>query len=91
MRFSGPAAQPAQAEDSCQVYQQLVRGAPICANPGCALHVRRVDAQVVEGGGNRALLTDGCLFGRGRYGQLLPCDAGKRRGPLRLRPGTLRR
>lgn len=63
---------------------ELERGAPFCANPACALHVRLADAHV-EGGGNWVRLPDGRVFGRGRYGGALLCDAcGTRRGPVRL-------
>lgn len=63
---------------------ELERGAPFCANPACALHVRLRDAQV-QGGGNWVTLPDGRMFGRGRFGSRLLCDAcGTQRGPLRL-------
>lgn len=63
---------------------ELERGAPFCANPACALHVRLADARV-EGGGNWVRLPDGRVFGRGRYGGALLCDAcGTRRGPVRI-------
>ena len=63
---------------------ELERGAPFCANPACALHVRLVDAQV-EGGGNWVALPDGRIFGRGRFGNALLCDAcGTRRGPVSI-------
>jgi hypothetical protein len=76
------------AEDLCQVHQQVERGAPFCANPACVLHVGRADGRV-EGGGDWATLADGRVFGRGRYGGLLLCDAcGTRRGPVRLRAGA---
>jgi hypothetical protein len=46
--------------------------------------VRLADSQV-EGGGNWVRLPDGRVFGRGRYGGELLCDAcGTRRGPVRL-------
>lgn len=73
------------ADDVLTNDYELERGAPFCANPACALHVRLADAQV-EGGGNWVRLADGRVFGRGRYGggELL-CDAcGTRRGPVRL-------
>ena len=55
-----------------------------CANPACALHVRVRDA-AVEGGGNWLTLPDGRVFGRGRFGDALLCDAcGTRRGPITL-------
>jgi hypothetical protein len=72
------------AEDVLAVDNELERGAPFCANPACALHVRLADARV-EGGGNWVRLADGRVFGRGRYGSELLCDAcGTRRGPVRL-------
>lgn len=72
------------AEDVLTAHSELERGAPFCANPACALHVRLADSKV-EGGGNWVHLSDGRVFGRGRYGGELLCDAcGTRRGPLRL-------
>lgn len=72
------------AEDVLTADSELERGAPFCANPACALHVRLADSQV-EGGGNWVRLPDGLVFGRGRYAGELLCDAcGTRRGPLRL-------
>jgi len=72
------------AEDALTVHLELERGAPFCANPECALHVRLLDTEV-EGGGNWVTLPDGRMFGRGRFGNTLLCDAcGTRRGPLRL-------
>lgn len=72
------------ADDVLSADNELERGAPFCANPACALHVRLADSQV-EGGGNWVRLPDGRVFGRGRYGGELLCDAcGTRRGPLRL-------
>jgi len=72
------------AEDVLTTDNELERGAPFCANPACALHVRLADSRV-EGGGNWARLPDGRMFGRGRYGGELLCDAcGTRRGPVRL-------
>lgn len=69
--------------------QELERGAPVCANPDCALHVRRVDAQV-HGAGHWARLPDGRIFGRGRFGPVLLGDAcGTQRGPVRLVPLAL--
>ena len=61
---------------------EVERGAPFCANPGCALHVRLVDAQV-EGGGNWVTLPDGRIFGRNRFGHALLCEPAARsaRGP----------
>jgi hypothetical protein len=74
----------AGAEDVSSVHLEVERGAPFCANPECALHVRRVDARVA-GGGNWVTLPDGRVFGRNRFGQLLLCDAcGTQRGPVRL-------
>ena len=59
---------------------EISRGAPFCANPCCALHVRVLDERVA-GGGNWVFLPDGRIFGRGRYGGVLLCDAcGTRRG-----------
>ncbi|HXY95931.1 MAG TPA: hypothetical protein VEH00_03075 [Steroidobacteraceae bacterium] len=72
------------ADDVLSADNELERGAPFCANPACALHVRLADARV-EGGGNWVRLLDGRIFGRGRYGGELLCDAcGTRRGPVRL-------
>ncbi len=71
-------------DDVLSLDNELERGAPFCANPACALHVRLADSQV-EGGGNWVRLPDGRVFGRGRYGGELLCDAcGTRRGPVRL-------
>ena len=79
------AAQARCAEDALNVHLELERGAPFCANPACALHVRLLDAQV-HGGGNWVSLADGRTFGRGRFGSALLCDAcGTSRGPVRLR------
>jgi hypothetical protein len=75
-------------DDVLTVDMELERGAPFCANPACALHVRLLDAQV-EGGGNWVTLPDGRMFGRGRFSNTLLCDAcGTRRGPVRI--GALR-
>ncbi|MFZ0010097.1 MAG: hypothetical protein WAK94_17815 [Steroidobacteraceae bacterium] len=72
------------AEDVLSADHELERGAPFCANPACALHVRLVDAHV-KGGGNWVALPDGRIFGRGRFGNALLCDAcGTRRGPVRI-------
>ena len=69
-------------------HNELERGAPFCANPACELHVRLIDLQV-EGGGNWVVLPDGRVFGRGRYGGRMLCDAcGTRRGPVRSSPGV---
>jgi len=75
---------PRSADDLLTVHLEIERGAPFCANPECALHVRRVDARVA-GGGNWVTLPDGRVFGRGRFGAALLCDAcGTARGPVRL-------
>jgi hypothetical protein len=72
------------ADDVLAVDMELERGAPFCANPACALHVRLLDGRV-EGGGNWVTLPDGRMFGRGRFGSTLLCDAcGTRRGPVRI-------
>jgi hypothetical protein len=74
----------ARPDDLLMISLELERGAPFCANPECALHVRVHDATVV-GGGNWITLEDGRMFGRGRFGQRLLCDAcGTRRGPVRI-------
>jgi len=84
VRFPRNATHPRTRDDVSSGHLQLERGAPFCANPACALHVRLRDAQV-EGGGEWVSLADGRTFGRGRYGPLLLCDAcGTRRGPVRL-------
>jgi len=76
-------------EDALNAHLELSRGAPFCANPECALHVRLVDDSVA-GGGNWVVLPDGRTFGRGRYGTALLCDAcGTRRGPVRLVPAAV--
>jgi hypothetical protein len=73
-----------RVEDVSMAHLELVRGAPFCANPACALHVRLVDRQV-EGAGDWITLADGRMFGRGRFGGRLLCDAcGTRRGPVRI-------
>jgi hypothetical protein len=70
--------------DVLSVHLELERGAPFCANPACALHVRLLDVQV-EGGGNWVSLPDGRTFGRSRCGNTLLCDAcATRRGPVRI-------
>jgi hypothetical protein len=77
------------ADDVLWAHNELERGAPFCANPCCDLHVGVLDLQV-EGGGNWVSLPDGRMFGRGRYGNRMLCDAcGTRRGPVRLE-GRLR-
>jgi hypothetical protein len=77
------------ADDVLSVHNELERGAPFCSNPSCDLHVRLTDPQV-ESGGNWVSLPDGRVFGRGRYGSRILCDAcGTRRGPVRLE-GRLR-
>jgi hypothetical protein len=77
-------AHPRTAEDVLSVHLELERGAPFCANPACALHVRLLDTQV-EGGGNWVSLADGRTFGRSRCGNTLLCDAcATRRGPVRI-------
>ncbi len=71
-------------EDELSVHLEVERGAPFCANPRCALHVRLIDQQVA-GGGNWVTLPDGRIFGRGRFGNRLLCDAcGTHRGPVRI-------
>jgi hypothetical protein len=73
-----------RAEDALTADNELERGAPFCANPACALHVRLADSQV-EGGGNWVCLPDGRIFGRSRFGGELLCDAcGTQRGPVRI-------
>lgn len=77
-RCAGP------AEEVLSGHLEVERGAPFCANPRCALHVRRADARVA-GGGNWVTLADGRIFGRSRFGDILLCDAcGTSRGPVRL-------
>jgi hypothetical protein len=72
------------AEDTLSTDNELERGAPFCANPACALHVRLADSEV-EGGGNWVWLADGRIFGRSRFGAELLCDAcGTQRGPVRI-------
>jgi len=93
MKLSGPTpgrvvALVRGADDVLSADNELERGAPFCANPECALNVRLADAEV-EGGGNWVWLADGRVFGRGRYGGVLLCDAcGTRRGPVRLERGV---
>jgi hypothetical protein len=80
---------PRGAEDALSVHLELERGAPFCANPACALHVRLPGSQA-GGGGNWVALPDGRIFGRSRFGNALLCDAcGTRRGPVRI--GAARR
>jgi len=75
---------PRPGEDALSVHLELERGAPFCANPACALHVRLLDAQV-EGGGNWVSLLDGRTFGRSRCGSTLLCDAcATHRGPVSI-------
>jgi hypothetical protein len=84
-------ARRACIDDVLSADGELERGAPFCANPACALHVRVFDSQVV-GGGNWARLPDGRMFGRARYGGQLLCDAcGTRRGPVSLQAEPKRR
>ena len=87
LRSPGPATGATRArgaDDVLSADNDLERGAPFCANPACALHVRLADSQVA-GGGNWVRLPDGRVFGRGRYGNQLLCDAcGTRRGPVRI-------
>jgi hypothetical protein len=79
----------APGEDALSAHLEISRGAPFCANPDCALHVRLVDERVA-GGGNWVVLPDGRTFGRSRYGCVLLCDAcGTRRGPVRLTAAAL--
>jgi len=83
-------ASPSWSEDVLSAHNELERGAPFCANPSCDLHVGLLDLQV-EGGGNWVSLPDGRMFGRGRYGSRMLCDAcGTRRGPVRLESTRLR-
>ncbi len=75
---------PSWHADDVLSVNELERGAPFCSNPSCDLHVRLSDLQI-ESGGNWASLSDGRVFGRGRYGGRFLCDAcGTRRGPVRL-------
>jgi hypothetical protein len=85
LHFPGTRASPRHIpEDALSVHLEVERGAPFCANPRCALHVRLIDRQV-EGGGNWVTLPDGRVFGRGRFGDALLCDAcGTHRGPVRI-------
>jgi len=71
-------------EDVLAAHNELERGAPFCANPACALHVRLLDLEV-QGGGNWVSLPDGRVFGRNRFGARLLCDAcGTQRGPVQI-------
>ena len=82
--LSARRARARSAEDVLSGHLEVERGAPFCANPGCALHVRLIDARVA-GGGNWVTLPDGRVFGRSRFGSALLCDAcGTGRGPVRL-------
>lgn len=84
LRFPTAATRRPGAQQALSPHE-LERAAPFCANPACALHVRPRDSQV-EGGGNWVSLPDGRMFGRGRFGSILLCDAcGTQRGPVRLR------
>jgi hypothetical protein len=70
---------------------ELERGAPFCANPACALHVRLVGSGA-GGGGNWVTLADGRTFGRRRSGHWLLCDAcATRRGPVIIAPASVTR
>jgi hypothetical protein len=76
------------ADDLMLAHTEIERGAPFCADPTCALHVRARDARV-EGGGNWLTLPDGRTFGRSRFGDRLLCDAcATQRGPVRLDAGA---
>jgi hypothetical protein len=44
-----------------------------CANPACELHRREGDAGI-EGHGNWAILADGRIASRSRYGSEMLCD-----------------
>src|ERR1700740_1499857 len=82
----GAATRQAEDRPGDTVRLELERGAPFCANPACALHVRLVDASS-ERGGNWVTLPDGRTFGRRRWGRWLLCDAcATRRGPVRIVP-----
>ena len=75
-----------RGDDVLAADAELERGAPFCANPACALHVRLAEPEV-EGGGNWVCLPDGRVFGRSRFGNDLLCDAcGTRRGPVIIEP-----
>jgi hypothetical protein len=45
-----------------------------CANPSCVLHRRQGDVGV-RGHGNWAILDDGRVASRSRYGAVILCDA----------------
>jgi hypothetical protein len=84
VRISGGGWHAGAREDVSSGHHELERGAPFCANPACALHVRLYDAQVA-GAGNWVSLVDGRSFARGRFGAVFLCDAcGTQRGPVRL-------
>jgi hypothetical protein len=84
LHFPAPKSRRHSAADAFADLVEVERGAPFCANPSCALHVRLIDRQV-KGGGNWVTLPDGRIFGRGRYGTALLCDAcGTHRGPVCL-------
>ena len=86
LRLHPAAAAARRTQDLPGDTLELERGAPFCANPACALHVRLVDSQA-EGAGNWETLPDGRTFGRCRCGNWLLCDAcATRRGPVRLAP-----
>jgi hypothetical protein len=91
LHFPGPkAARRRTGEDESSVHLEVERGAPFCANPRCALHVRLLDRRV-EGGGNWVTLPDGRIFGRGRFGNALLCDAcGTQRGPVCIAAAVFR-
>jgi hypothetical protein len=83
---AGSACPGWSSEDAFVVHNEVERGAPFCANPACALHVRLRDSEV-HGGGNWISLPDGRVFGRTRFGEQLLCDAcGTQRGPVRVNP-----
>jgi hypothetical protein len=88
--ISRTVASPSWSEDVLSAHNELERGAPFCSNPSCDLHVRLIDLEV-EGGGNWVSLPDGRMFGRGRYGTRMLCDAcGTRRGPVRVESTRIR-
>ena len=72
------------AEDVLFADAALDDGAPFCSNPDCALHVCLSDLKVTSAG-NWITLSDGRIFGRGRFHGRMVCDAcGTRRGPVQL-------